>query len=344
MTELDAWQREFRNYSVRKILEPLMREEDILWGHYTHDAEAVMQELQSNGRIIRPEPDDRAVVDAIRGIENGQALVIPESYPIIPDGYSALKFIKRGREAVIARPESRIGAMRWNVNLEDDMNGALDNIDLDEACSGYSIAGIRKGSRTKKIRLEHCYRGAKLFAESAKHGRPIQVRRYHGDLEFGGKYAVRVPSMSSDKVYEFTIENVPIALKRKSKMGKNERQHLANVYDLMTRHDCPAQHWNGLHYRRPAGEDASCPHIIAGYLAIMQDLENDDSPYYVALSPYVIPSDLMHSYAENLRTKTLREVEGKRRGLNSVMGEIMHGKALANYGMFRCYRKHRTWM
>jgi len=314
----------FRRKGVREILEPVLEESGISWYTYLQNARNVLGYLEENR--------DLKIVRDVKDVGFEGLLMYPEDDEIVRN---SLRFIKRGNEVKIPRVGSRSVVVDGRVSLENLINGTLDRVDGEY--SGYSIRGIRR-DRVRKVRLIDCVKGSELFCLG-----DVEVRGYLGsEVErTGGKFNVKVPSKSSDRVYSFMMENIPVR-RRKSR----DRECLANVFDFRTSHDCEAKGWNGLHFRRKVGEDYSCLHEVAGYLAVEKFLE--ESPYEVVVSPFLVPSDDMWEYSRKLREKGLKEFRQtdklRRRVLNEVMLEVLLWRKLSKDGMFKCFRKKGEWM
>ena len=342
MVEFETWREYFKYKGVRELLDPYLNKNEISWGQYTRNSEKALSSLvESNDLVIAPN-DDLSLIQAIENLQD-QVLIIPESYDIIPEGYGALRFIKRGNEVSIPRLNSREAAIYSKRSLQDLVNGALDNkVKINDEYSGFSHKGFRIKNRVKKTRLIDCVKGSELFV-LAENNNKLESKVYYGkDPELSGaRCSVKVPSRSEDKYYEFVIDSIPVTRKFK---GGND--FYANSFDITTQHDCPAKHWNGLHYRRMAGEDYTCPHEIAGYFKICKDINESDSKYIVNVNPYLIPTDEMLEFSKKLRNNVLKEVrvngEVRRVRLNEVMLEILLWKKVAKDGVVKTFRNKRA--
>src|SRR3989344_1467007 len=294
----------FRKKSVREILEPILIENGIDWYKYLQNSNDVLDYLQEKGELMISNDYLIKDVDEFDGL-----LMISENREIIPEGYSSLRFIKRGNEIKIPRIGSRSAVINGKVSLENLINGTLDNI-KEGSYSGYSIKGIRR-DRIRKVRLIDCIKGSELFVLG-----DIEVKPYFGNNPdyYGLRCNVKVPSKSEDKFYSFMMENISIRKKR-----SRNKEYLASIFDFSTTHDCEAKGWNGLHYRRVIGEEYSC----------------------------LFPSDEMWDFSRKLRKKTLKQFwkDGKlrRRTLNEVMLEILLWKKLEKDGVFKCFKKIGDW-
>ena len=321
----------FRKKSVREILEPILIENGIDWYKYLQNSNDVLDYLQEKGELMISNDYLIKDVDEFDGL-----LMISENKEIIPEGYSSLRFIKRGNEIKIPRIGSRSAVINGRVSLENLINGTLDNIKEGDY-SGYSIKGIRR-DRIRKVRLIDCIKGSELFVLG-----DIEVKPYFGNNPdyYGLKCNVKVPSKSEDKFYSFMMENISIRKKR-----SRNKEYLASIFDFSTTHDCEAKGWNGLHYRRVVGEEYSCLHEVAAYFAV-QDFINRETHYEVPLNPFLFPSDEMWDFSRKLRKKTLKQFwkDGKlrRRTLNEVMLEILLWKKLEKDGVFKCFKKRGDW-
>ena len=108
----------FRKKSVREVLEPILVENGIDWYKYLQNSNDVLGYLQEKGELMIVRDD--YLVEDVDGFDG--LLMISENREIIPEGYSSLRFIKRGSEIKIPRIGSRSAVINGRVSLENLIN------------------------------------------------------------------------------------------------------------------------------------------------------------------------------------------------------------------------------
>ena len=233
--------------------------------------------------------------------ELGELAVIasfePDEYTVLPDyvprGYENYKkFMKHGPEVRLPRFFSLEQAVKQGNTPVQLREQAFNSADGFNFC-GYSILPIgveekekareselRIDERKRKIALNDCLEGARIFAYSYQSGTGIKVRPYKDSKRVridGAEVLCDVPSRSmrgkgtEGMRKKFKLLSVPFV---------DSREKYAIAFNIGSDHSCPAKRFN-IRYCYTDDKESSgvvniCAHEIAAYLQLIQQEFGDN--------------------------------------------------------------------